>query len=153
MKKIKVQRRARKPKTQLAGWRERISFPGMGIFDLAAKFDTGAKSSALHAEKIRYLYKGERVFVEFEVPLKKGAPKFKKCLFPLLEERVIKDSSGNKTLRPVINVVIEVGGLSYSVEMTLIGRHKMENEVLVGRDAMKNKFIVHPAKSFLLSKK
>ena len=152
MTKVKIARRTRKHKLQTAGWREKISFPGMGIFDLAAKFDTGAKSSALHAEKIRYIYKGDRVFVEFEVPLKKSVPKFKKCLFPLVEERVIKDSSGNKTLRPVIDVMLEVGGLTFSVEMTLIGRHKMENEVLVGRDAMKGKFIVHPAKSFLLSK-
>ncbi len=152
MKKIIV-RRSRGNKIQMAGWKEKISLPGMGIFDLAAKFDTGAKSSALHAEKIRYLYRGDRVFVEFEVPLKKTNPKFKKCLLPLLEERVIKDSSGNKTLRPVITVMLEVGGLTFSVEMTLIGRHKMENEVLVGRDAMKGKFIVHPAKSFLLSKK
>ena len=151
MKKPKIASRKQKDKLQMAGWREKISLPGMGIYNLAAKFDTGAKSSALHAEKIRYLYKGDRVFVEFEVPLKKTKPKFKKFLLRLLEERVIKDSSGNKTLRPVINVMLEVGGLIFSVEMTLIGRHKMENEVLIGRDAMKGKFIVHPAKSFLLS--
>ena len=52
------------------GWLERISLPDWGIDRLVAKIDTGAKTSAIHAENIEEL-EGDRV--KFEVITSRSA--------------------------------------------------------------------------------
>ena len=134
----------------LIGWTENVSFPDFKLKNLKAKIDTGAKTSALHAEDIEYvIHKGKKC-VSFVVVNDEGKRKVIKA--PLLEERVIKSSTGYKTVRPVVSTHIQLGRHTYEIEVTLIDRNLMGFKMLLGREAIKGRFIINPARAHLLSK-
>lgn len=67
---------------------------------------------------------------------------------PLLEMRKVKSSGGHETLRPVIETEIELMGLRWPIELTLASRDEMGFRMLLGRQAIRSRFLVHPGRSF-----
>lgn len=132
----------------LIGWSETISFPKFKLKDLKVKIDTGAKTSALHAEEIEHINVRGKKYVKFVVVNDFGRRKIIKA--PLIEERAIKSSTGNKTLRPVVKTAIKLGRHEYEIEITLIDRNLMGFKMLLGREALKNRFVINPARAHLL---
>ena len=53
----------------VAGWREWIHLPELGLGPLVAKLDTGARTSALHAEEMAFFERDGLRHVRFRVPL------------------------------------------------------------------------------------
>ena len=53
----------------VAGWREWIHLPELGLGPLVAKLDTGARTSALHAEDLSFFERDGLRHVRFRVPL------------------------------------------------------------------------------------
>ncbi len=131
----------------LIGWKEKISLPEFGLKAIKAKIDTGAKTSALHATDIQVMKRGSKIYVLFSVENDDG----KKIHLdvPLIEERIIKSSTGEKTLRPVVETDIQLGTIKIRAQVTLINRDLMGFKMLIGRDAIKNHFLIHPNKAFL----
>lgn len=132
------------------GWREVIALPDLGLKAVRVKVDSGARTSALHAEDIDiYLYRGHpRVH-------------FKVCLDPnksdrrvsidaaLVERRVIRSSIGLATHRPVILTQLKIGPSSWPIEVTLVNRDLMGFPMLLGRTAIRGRFLIDPGRSFL----
>lgn len=134
----------------VVGWREWVSLPLLGIEKIKAKIDTGAKTSALHAYDVHPLKRHGRDFIKFKVhPLQRNTRRIVECEAPLLEWRYITDSGGRRTLRPVVRTVLNVGELAVEVEVTLIARDQMGFRMLIGREALKRRWIVDPSKSFI----
>ncbi len=130
------------------GWREYVSLPKLKLIDIKAKIDTGAKTSAIHAEEIEYCTINNKKYVKF-VFVEDGGKKHRlKALF--IEERKIRSSTGQETIRPIIKVQIKMGLELFNVEVSLINRDLMGFKMLIGRDALKNNFLINPSKSFLL---
>jgi ribosomal protein S6--L-glutamate ligase len=50
----------------------------------------------------------------------------------------------------VVKVKIKMGLNEFDIELTLINRDLMGFKMLIGRDALNNKFVINPSKSFLL---
>ena len=132
------------------GWREHIDLPALGIGPIIAKIDTGARSAALHAEEIELLHGGRRV--RFRVPRRTSSPKRVVCELPVTDWRIVKNSGGRSELRFVVETQISIGGMQFPVEITLTDRTDMGVPMLLGRKALLDRFLVHPAKSFVLSK-
>jgi hypothetical protein len=132
----------------LIGWREFVALPELKLKNIKAKIDTGAKTSALHAEDIEYLTINNKKYVKFVYKTEEGQRKKLKARF--IEERTIKSSTGQTTLRPVVKVKIKMGLNEFDIELTLINRDLMGFKMLIGRDALNNKFVINPSKSFLL---
>lgn len=136
-------------KLKVIGWREWISLPGLGLGPIKAKIDSGARTCALHATKIRYTEsKDGTTFVSFVVHATKNETV--KVKAPLLAQRVVKSSMGHATLRPVIVTPIRIGDEEWPVEITLVNRDPMGFRMLLGRQSLKGRFLIHPSRSFLI---
>jgi hypothetical protein len=136
------------------GWREWIGFPELGIKNIKAKIDTGARTSALHAFDIEMFTRKGREFVSFKVhPFQKDMRTVRTCVAEVVDKRKVKNSGGKSSIRPVISTRIKVGELSWMIEVTLINRDEMGFRLLVGREALRGHLLVNPGSSFLLGRR
>ncbi len=132
------------------GWREWVSFPELDNCSVKAKVDTGARSSALHAEEIEILHRRGSGRVRFKVfPLQRSKDSAVQCEAALHDERWVKSSNGKKELRPVIRTSVSWGGQQWEIDLTLTSRDLMGFRMLLGREAVRGRFLVNPGKSFL----
>jgi hypothetical protein len=131
------------------GWREWLALPELGITRIKAKVDTGARSSALHAYDIEdYTHHG-RKHVRFKVhPVQRNSRIVRACEAEVVEMREVTSSGGHVTLRPVIVTAVELLGQQWQVELTLVSRDAMGFRMLLGRQAVRNRFLVDPGRSF-----
>ncbi|MHC5010198.1 MAG: ATP-dependent zinc protease family protein [Planctomycetota bacterium] len=131
------------------GWREWIALPDLGIPQIKAKIDTGARSSSLHAFGVERFRRGEREFVRFHVhPIQRDASQTITAEAELLEMRKVKSSGGHVSQRPVILTTIEILGERRHVEVTLAARTTMGFRMLLGRQALRGKYVVDPGRSY-----
>jgi hypothetical protein len=139
-------------KKQIIGWREWVAFPELGIDKIKAKIDTGARSSALHAYNIEtYKTRTGKRKVRFSVhPLQKNNKIIIDCNANVIDQRIIKSSSGQKELRTTILTTLNLGAGHWPIELTLTNRDTMGFRLLIGRTAIKRIFLVDPQKSFLM---
>ena len=134
----------------VVGWREFVSLPELAIPRVKAKIDTGARSSALHAVQIRLVERHGVTWVQFAVhPRQRSTKGIIHCEAPLIEERYIMDSGGKRTLRPVIATTITLAGQLIPIELTLVARDEMGFRMLLGRQALRGKFLVDSGRSFV----
>lgn len=137
-------------KKQIIGWRELVSLPELGIEKIKAKIDTGARSSALHAYDIEcYKTKTGKLRTKFIVhPLQKNNKYIIRCHADVLDQRFIKSSSGQKELRTTILTNLKMGIEIWPIEITLTNRDSMGFRLLIGRTALRRRFLVDPQRSF-----
>jgi hypothetical protein len=127
------------------GWREWVTLPDLGI-TVKAKVDTGARTSAIHATDI-VVEGGE---VEFTVhPHQRDDDDPVRVRLPVLEVREIRPSSGEAVERHVVKTWAKLGRRRWQIELTLASRHDMGFRMLLGRTAVRGRFLVDPAASYL----
>ncbi|REJ70085.1 MAG: ATP-dependent zinc protease [Planctomycetota bacterium] len=132
------------------GWREWIALPNLGIKQIKAKVDTGARSSALHAVDLETFKRHGRDFVRFKVhPEQRNSKRTVIAEAEVLEYRKVKSSGGHQTRRPVILTSVSALGQTWEVELTLVSRDEMGFRMLLGREAIRRRMIVDPGRSFL----
>ncbi len=136
---------------RVAGWREWVALPELGINSIKAKLDTGAKTSALHAWDQKLFERDGRTWVRFNAhPLQRNDEIVLACQAPLTDSRLVTNSGGTGEMRNVIQTSLEVGGESWPIELTLTNRDEMGFRLLIGRQAMRGHFVVDPKFSFRL---
>jgi hypothetical protein len=136
------------------GWREWIALPDLGIAAIKPKIDTGARSSSLHAFNMETFERAGATWVRFDVhPLQRNSETSVRVEARVLEFRHIRSSSGHQSLRPVIRTAVALAGKKWSVELTLAARDEMGFRMLLGREAVRGRFMVDPDRSYLASTK
>jgi hypothetical protein len=136
------------------GWREWVSLPVLGIRQIKAKVDTGARTSTLHAFEIKEFEERGKKRVRFKIhPVQHDNDTVIECVADVIDQRVVSDSGGHREKRWVIHTDVVIGQYTWPAEMTLTARDDMLFRMLLGRTAMKNKARVDPARSYLVGKK
>lgn len=131
------------------GWREWLELPGLGIRMIKVKVDTGARSSSLHAFNQRVFEKDGARWVRFEVhPVQRKCDEKVEVEAEIVEFRSVRSSSGKTTMRPVIITDITLLGITWPVELTLARRDEMGFRMLLGREAIRGRFLVNAGRSF-----
>ncbi|MEC8524392.1 MAG: ATP-dependent zinc protease [Pseudomonadota bacterium] len=127
---------------KVLGFIEAVELPGLGI-ECDAKVDTGAATSSLHAERIEEFERQGELWVRFHVLFNKQSARIDQtCEARLVEQRVITSSNGQSSKRYIIETDIHVGGLHFTTEISLTHRGSMKYPMLIGRKAIKGRFIV-----------
>ena len=136
------------------GWREWLALPALGIPAVKAKIDTGARSSALHAFDIELFERDHQPMVRFRVhPWQQNNEEEIVAEAPLAGQRLVRNSGGIETLRPVITTDVELAGRRWPIELTLTSRDAMGFRMLLGREAVRRRFLVDPGRSYLAGKR
>ncbi|WP_035994398.1 ATP-dependent zinc protease [Leptolyngbya sp. KIOST-1] len=134
----------------IIGWREWVALPGLGVPAIKAKIDTGARSSALHAFDVERFEQAGRAMVRFQAhPLQRNDDYLITAVAVLLEEREVRNSGGQAELRPVIETQVQVGQAVWTIELTLTNRDEMGFRMLLGRQAVRRRYLVDPGRSYL----
>lgn len=136
------------------GWREWVSLPDLGLGQVKAKVDTGARTSSLHAFEVRDFEDSGVHKVEFKMhPNQRDTDTVVVCVANVVDQRRVRDSGGHGEMRWVIESQIRIGPHEWTVELNLTSRDDMLFRMLLGRSAMKGRAIVDPSRSFLLGKR
>ena len=131
------------------GWREWIYLPKFDDFAMKAKVDTGARTSALHATQIKeYDCKGKKL-VSFRLHQSNNHIDISTQLINHLK---ITSSFGDSEIRPLIRLKIRLGERSWFTEVTLTKRNRMTYPMLIGRNTLMKKYLIHSHKSYLTGK-
>jgi len=136
------------------GWREWVTMPDLVVPRIKVKVDTGARSSALHAYNIRLYDRGDRPYVRFDIhPLQRNCERTIPAHAEVIGIRNVRSSTGQVELRPVIATRIAVGEHVWPIELTLTNRDQMGFRMLLGRQAIRGRFVVDGGRSYLQSSK
>lgn len=130
----------------IAGWREWVSIPSADVPWIKAKIDTGANTSSLHAFDIEDA--GSRVAFWVR-PWQDSEDDSRRIELPVHDRRVVRSSSGHEEERIVVLLRVELVGRDIEAEFTLTNRDSMGFRMLIGRQALRQGFVVDPAASFL----
>jgi hypothetical protein len=149
LKKLKKKKKLKK----IVGWREWVQLPDLTSQKIKAKIDTGARTSAIHAEDIVIFRRGGKKWAYFSIlPKQKNPHKTKTLLMEVVEKRKVRSSVGHETVRPVVKTLLKIGNEEFEIELTLVNRDIMGFRMLIGRTALRPRFLVDPNKSFLSDK-
>ena len=134
----------------ILGWREWVGLPALRLPLIKAKVDTGARTSTLHAFYVEAFRCAGEAFVRFGVhPLRGRSDVEVHCEAQILDRRAVSDSGGHKEQRYVIRTLLEIGGRTWPIEVTLTNREDMLFRMLLGRTAIAGRGIVDPMRSFV----
>ena len=143
----------RRPPPETLGWREWASLPDLGIARIKVKLDTGARTSSLHAFDMERFTRGGVDMVRFEIHPHQRSPRNAVLVQrAVIDERWIRNSGGQRELRPVIETTVSIGGRTWPIELTLTRRDAMGFRMLLGRQALRTRALVDPGKSFRAGK-
>ncbi|NIY09289.1 MAG: ATP-dependent zinc protease, partial [Gemmatimonadetes bacterium] len=66
---------------------------------------------------------------------------------PVKDQRWVSDSGGHREFRFVIETPLTLGSETWAVELTLTNRDPMKFRLLLGRTALRGRFVVAPDRS------
>lgn len=140
----------KKPKPlPIVGWRELVSLPGIGLDGVPAKIDTGARTSSLHARVLEEFERDGKPFIRFAVDWDEIAHEGEAVQ---VDKRGITSSNGETQQRFVIKTPMRIGDVEFRAEFSLADRTDMQFPMLIGRTALRRRFVVDSGHSWLQSR-
>lgn len=132
----------------VVGWREWVALASIGVPWVKAKLDTGARSSTIHAYDLHETDGGRSVRFTLR-PWQRSVEDVVEVELPVFDRRDVRSSSGHTELRFVVLLDVQLAGRTMRAETTLSNRDQMGFRMLVGRQALRQGFVVDPGRSFV----
>ena len=132
----------------VVGWRELVDLPDIGLTRIPAKIDTGARTSSLHARVLDDYMRDGAHFVRFAVDWDDIAHEGEAIA---VDNRGITSSNGETQTRYVIKTPLRIGSVEFRAELSLADRSDMKFPMLIGRTALRRRFVVDAGHSWLQS--
>ena len=135
---------------KIIGRIERIDLPKFNLSNIDAKIDTGAYTSSIHCHLINKLSINNENIVQFKI-LDPKHPNYQEIniKLPIHSEKFVKSSSGESEKRIFIKTQISLFNKTFDIELSLTDRSRMKYPILLGRKALKDRFIVDVSKKYL----
>lgn len=134
----------------IVGGEEWCSLLSLKIPAIKVRVDSGAKTSALHAEDITPFEKNGEQWVKFKInPIQKNSLYVIDCEAKVVDKRIVKSTSGSRESRYVILTELKLAEETWEIEVTLTNRDNMGFRMLLGREAMSGKLIVDPDEKYM----
>ena len=124
---------------KIVGRVDKIDFPKLGLFNIDVKIDTGAYTSAIHCSEIIEENNSLRCIFNSDEHQNFGKTEI---IFNNFSRTNVKSSNGFKENRYKIKSEVIFFGKTYKINLTLSTRDDMKFPVLIGRQFLKQKFIV-----------
>ena len=131
----------------IVGWRELVHLPELGLHGVPAKIDTGARTSSLHATVLDRFERGGEEYVRFAMDFEQHVRQV--CEAVHVDRRGITSSNGETQIRYVIKTPLKIGDLEFRAEISLADRSDMKFPMLIGRSALRRRFVVDSGHSWL----
>ena len=142
--------RTQRPARPTIGWREYVALPDFGVTAIKAKVDTGARTSAIHAFNLERFTRDGIELARFIIhPRQRDAHESILVEAPVTDVREVRNTSGKPERRVVIRTDLELAGVRFPIELTLARRDAMGFRMLLGRAAVRKRFLIDPGRSFL----
>ncbi len=132
----------------MVGWRELVHLPDLGLHEVPAKIDTGARTSSLHGTVIEEFMRDGEKFVRFAVDFPEQRVR-QVCEAVHVDIRGITSSNGEKQRRYVIKTPLRIGEEEFRAEISLADRSDMKFPMLIGRSSLRRRFVVDSGYSWL----
>lgn len=137
----------------VVGWQERVDLPLLGLTNLKAKIDTGARTSALHATDIKTFERDGVPWVRFHTRFDDDA-RDTDVESPIHDQRQIRNTSGVPEPRIIIRTKFRISDRLWRIDLSLAERTEMKFRMIVGRTALRgHSILVNPAKRNLTTPK
>ncbi|WP_284125743.1 ATP-dependent zinc protease family protein [Parerythrobacter aestuarii] len=140
-----------KPALPIVGWREMVALPDLTEARIPAKIDTGARTSSLHALEIERFDRDGHRWVRFLLDIGEGRSEPVTVEAPRADKRIVTSSNGEAQERFIIRTTLELGELRFKAEFSLADRSDMKFPILIGRTALRRRFLVDSGRSYLQS--
>jgi len=124
---------------KILGRADIVDFPELGLFNIRVKMDTGAYTSTIHCSEIIEIDGSLRCIFNSNVHKNFGKTEI---IFNTFWRTDVKSSNGFKENRYKVKSEVVFFGKTYKINLTLSTRDAMKFPVLIGRQFLKQKFIV-----------
>ena len=127
--------RQREDRDRIGGGRDPIT---MGV-KLPARIDTGAATSSLDARDLKV----QDGMAEFKLPEKYGGLQLR---LPIIDWRYVRSAEARER-RPVVEMEFCIGPKQLRIKVNLNDRSMVKHPLILGRNALKENFVVDCMKS------
>lgn len=130
----------------IIGRAEQIDFVGTAL-SVPSKIDSGAYRSSVHAVNIKEVTKDGEKVLKFSLLGHPCAPVPRPLETTRFTKLEVKSSNGKTETRYEVTLKIKIGSKIFNTSFTLADRSNNVYPVLIGRKALKNRFMVDVSRS------
>lgn len=124
---------------EVIGHIETVDIPGLELFGLDSKIDTGADSCSMHCDDIEV--EGEKVTFTLHDEVH-PAYHGKRLTLPIFKIKRVKSSNGKSEERVFVKSLLKLGCKTYEAEISLTNREKMMYPMLIGRRFLSHRYLI-----------
>ena len=128
---------------QIIGRSDIVDLPDLDLFDIEAKVDTGARTSAINCHDVEEKVINGKKYIEFYL-LDPEHPAFNDKVIRVSDytTRTVKNSFGQAEERYVFATKILLFGQEIKTQFTLSNRSDLKFSILLGRRLLAKRFLV-----------